>query len=282
MSNSNTRYPFVHQIASANSKKNKILYFVFWAGYLISLILAAIIDSFFKNPVAVFVVFLISVILIVILKFFDFQSLWMKNRSIAELVKGVTWKWISKASPYNKGNTADESEFQKDIEDILMKNSKLLNTTSESNQVFTDYMNEKRALNFTNRYELYKTERAENQINWYKKEVLSLKRRRRIALIVFCLLNLVTIGFMIYGVEEKQFRSTSELLTMASTIMAWSESRHYKELINNYSFASHRITISLSKTISNSSDFERLVEEVESVLSEEQKKWLLNEKTMKL
>ena len=60
MSNSNTRYPFVHQIASANSKKNKTLYFDFWAGYLISLILAAIIDSLFKNSVAVFVAFLIS------------------------------------------------------------------------------------------------------------------------------------------------------------------------------------------------------------------------------
>ncbi len=276
----NTDYPALYKSASIASKNAQRNYYFGIAFILLSLLLASIF-SLFSGSCKIFAILstcslslapLVSLFLIV--KRFD--KTWYTARSIAETIKTITWRYMTRAQPYNKDDANDL--FRTSLRKILRENKECCKhfPPAQTDQI-TEYMSTVRSSSLSNRRALYLNERIENQREWYKGNVNYNKKRATIWVILMVVFQIGAIIFSVLKIYHQNwdYLPTEIFAAAAASVLAWIQAKRFQELSTSYAITTHDISIVKSEysEIISEQQFSDFVGDAESAFSREHTQW---------
>lgn len=107
------------------------------------------------------------------------ERYWYAGRAVAESVKTITWRYISRAEPFQNEDNIAKNNFKQSLKMILEQNrdvcSKLTDYADEEH--FTEAMNKYRRLPLEERKKNYSENRVKNQRIWYAKKAKFNKKK---------------------------------------------------------------------------------------------------------
>lgn len=207
------------------------------------------------------------------------QEVWYGARALAESIKTMTWRYVMRAEPYNLSDQEARSHFLANLRKLLDANKKIssLAAPSEAREEITKKMSEIRAFNLQERKINYRTGRIDDQRKWYTKKSRFNKVRSSVFLGIIILLYIVMIGFSIArpGYPDVDYWPTDVLLTIASSLLAWTQTKRYQELSASYSLTVREINLLEAELPQSDSekDFSDFVGDSENAFSREHTQW---------
>lgn len=226
--------------------------------------------------------FLISLGILIWLKFENPDEIYYNGRAVAESVKTRTWRWMMQAHPYNSETISEriEKEFISDLKSILNQNRALsgyLIHNVEVGETITEEMRKIRSLSLKERIKVYKTERISNQSSWYSKKSILNKRRAKQWFSASVILHSLAILMLLYRIRDPLINLPIEVVaTSASAVLTWLQAKKHNELKSSYSLAAHEIVLikGEAESIFTEKDFSEFVINSEAAFSREHTQWV--------
>lgn len=277
--------PALFQAADNASLTAQSHYYFAVKSYLFLLIIAALISFYYPTDLigalASVTLFLITLCILIWLKFHKPEDTWYNGRAVAESVKTRTWRWVMKAEPYDNDVPDEQSrkEFLLDLRSILDQNRSLsghLQTERTNGDAISIQMSDIRNLSFEERLNIYKNERVKNQADWYSKKSLFNKRRAKQWFIVSVILHAIAIALLLWRITDPTLSLPIEVVaTGASAVLTWLQAKKHNELNSSYSLAAHEIVLikSEAESVESEKSFSDFVVNSESAFSREHTQW---------
>lgn len=260
------------------------------------LILAAILSSirpgtgawstclFAATPVLLFV----ALIARVLTELVGFDKKWFSRRAIAESVKGLTWRYMTRAKPYDGDPNSEEidKEFLKDLREIRdsqLEGAKELGKQITSGDDITQPMRDIRGMPFDERKSRYNRERVVDQKEWYSKKAISNARSRAFWFWSSIILEgiAVVLAFLLTHKPPLPFNPVAILIAVVAVVIAWTQIRKHRELSQSYSL----VVLELGQIsamyvhVDSEPKLSDYVENAEEVISKEHTMWLAKRET---
>lgn len=260
-------------------------YYFALKSYLSLLVIAALISFYYPTDLfgalSSVILFLITLCILIWLKVQKPEDTWYNGRAVAESVKTRTWRWVMKAEPYDN-DVPDEQirkEFLSDLKSILDQNRSLsghLEPKKTNGNAISTEMSDIRELPFEERLNIYKTQRVNNQADWYAKKSLLNKRRAKQWFIVSVVLHAIAISLLLWRITDPALSLPIAIVaTVASAVLTWLQAKKHNELNSSYSLAAHEIVLIKGEAESVDSDraLSSFVVNSESAFSREHTQW---------
>lgn len=204
---------------------------------------------------------------------------WYSARAVAESIKTITWRYVSRSEPFNRADDADRAEFKSKLKQIVTQNRDVagqLPAEAGTLQI-THEMERMRAASLSDRQARYQKERVSDQQEWYASK--SALNRRQMNLF-FWLLMFSTGLAVILAVGKVRFPTVSYWPTdlvvyIATALLSWIQARRFQELSASYALAAHEISLisdEVAKAMSEEA-FSAFVADAESAFSREHTQW---------
>ena len=274
------QYPALYQDASSTAGESQKVFFRFLAGNLASLLLLTIVEivaSESKLWSAVNLVLLLAslgCIFWIALK--KPQEAWYNARALAESVKTMTWRFVTKSEPYFGKLDEDSKHFVENLAKLLNDNSSLGLPAPKVDQV-SEEMKRVRNQTLDERQKYYLKFRVSEQLLWYQTKADSNATQSKYWFGFIVTLHFVAILCTLSGVLEFVNGSSffALFLALASSSMAWLQAKRFQELAASYSLTAH--DISLIKELGQRSmlgqEFSDFVGDAENAFSREHTQW---------
>jgi len=204
---------------------------------------------------------------------------WYSGRAVAESIKTSTWRYISKAEPFDNSDEVDLHNFREKLKAIVEQNKDVagLLTTHLDGLQISEVMNRLRQASVAERLHYYRTYRIIDQQSWYAKKAgtnRKLVNRYFIAL-------LATIGVAIFfSIARVRYPSapywpTDFFVTAAAGVLSWIQAKRFQELSTSYALAAHEISLIRQQAGGNMTDDElsKFVGDAENAFSREHTQW---------
>jgi len=171
---------------------------------------------------------------------------WYAARAVAESVKTVTWRYVTRAEPFGLDDTTSRAHFSRTLHDIVEQNHDVARRfcTDLDGTQMTQRMEELRATAFDARKHAYLEGRIVEQQTWYARKNKTndcLAKRAFAALIIFLaiagVLAICRVRFL-----QSSVWPTDVFVTLAGTVLTWMQARRYSELAAAYSLAAVEIS----------------------------------------
>ena len=277
-------YPALFKSADALSLKAQRQFFGILKTNLVLLVVAAMLSMI---PVSHWIVpFLQALVLFAALGSSVYLATrrpdrdWYAGRAVAESVKTTTWRYITRAEPFDGDDEKARQAFLKRLQSIVKHNEQTaiaLTSGSKESQI-TQEMKSIRAMHLDERRRFYATARISAQREWYSRKSAA---NARLASRFFVALIIVNSAAVVFAVLRMQFVSaaywpTDVLVAAAASLLGWIQARRYTELSASYSLTAHEIGFILedSGLPLSESEFSRYVGDVESAFSREHTQWI--------
>lgn len=205
---------------------------------------------------------------------------WYSARAVAESVKTVTWRYVTRAEPFDSDDASACTHFIDTLNDVVEQNrdvAKRFHTDLDGTQI-TLRINELRQATFDRRKSVYIRERVIDQQNWYARKN---KINNRSAKSWFILLALCITLAGISAICRIQYIQASIWPTdifagLATTILAWSQAKRFSELAASYSLAAYEISMirEQANTVTDDTTLSRYVGDAENAFSREHTQWV--------
>jgi hypothetical protein len=205
---------------------------------------------------------------------------WYSGRAVAESIKTSTWRYISKAEPFDNEDEVDRHNFGLKLNAIVEQNKDVagLLTAHLDGLQISNEMDRLRQAPVAERLDYYRTYRIVDQQNWYAKKANANKRmvnRYFIAL-------LATIGVAIFfSIAKVRYPSTPYwptdfFVTVAAGLLSWIQAKRFQELSASYTLAAHEISLIRQQSGSAMSDeqLSKFVGDAENAFSREHTQWI--------
>ena len=268
-------YPILYKMTSDASANNQKIFFGLLGAYLVVLCVSGVLESFVENQWAFFIPFLLSCFLFALLQIFKFQEKWYNCRAAAESVKCLTWCWIMGADTFPRGNP--EKKFKDEIHEMYKSVKSLIRLPDDcggGDSFITSKMREVRCSSLDEKKDFYKKYRYEDQKKWYaSKGKLNAKKHKQ-SLVIFFVLYAIVFGLFLYNIVQNKNVPTSYMLTIASAIVTWMETKRFNDLKNAYTVTSCDIQMmSSADNIEDEKEFAKYVKNCENAFSREHVRW---------
>ena len=279
-------YPSLYTAADETSKNAQKIYFFLLMIYLIFLVVGATVSLYWnQNSTAAIIsaiTFFITLGILLYLNVKKPNDIWYNGRAVAESVKTRTWRWTMRADPYcsNTNLAQSKAEFLNDLRAILKQNRKLtesIDWSSNINTAISDRMLDIRNKSIEERFEIYKTDRIEDQRTWYSKKAKLNKRRSDQWFIVSIVLHSLAILLLLLRIKNPLSNFPIEIIaTIASGVLTWVQAKKFNELHSSYSLTAHEIVLIKSETLPviDEEHFSEFVINTESAFSREHTQWV--------
>lgn len=277
--------PGLYQSADSASLDAQSTYFWGLRCYLVLLVVAALVSFLWPKEswaaITSALLFLGTLGILVFLRVKRPDDQWYNGRAVAESVKTRSWRWCMRAPPYSdvENNDIVAREFINDLKAILKQNrglSDVLKSDAGIQEPITQVMRDIRALNVSDRLELYKKQRIDNQAKWYAKKSQFNKRRARQWFWVSVVLHIIAIALLIYRVKDPAISLPVEVIaTAAGAVLTWLQARKHNELNSSYALTAHEIMLIKGEALSIETE-DKLSEFVfnsETAFSREHTQW---------
>jgi len=277
--------PGLYQSADRASLGAQSTYFWGLRLYLFLLVIAALVSYLWPDNsygvIASVLLFLITLGILIYLRVNRPDDQWYNCRAVAESVKTRSWRWCMRAEPY--GDASDKQvvakQFINDLKAILKQNrslSEVLQSGEGIKEPISPTMEHIRKLSVEERLELYKTQRIDNQANWYSLKSIFNKKRARQWFWVSVFLHGLAICFLIYRVKDPTFKLPVEVVaTAAGAVLTWLQAKKHNELNSSYALTAHEIMLIKGEALSVKTEKElsEFVFNSETAFSREHTQW---------
>ncbi|WP_342154602.1 DUF4231 domain-containing protein [Methylorubrum sp. SB2] len=276
-------YPALYQSSNAQSAQSQN-----WSIYaLLSNFACIVISSILSTinyPSSIFAIFqtvilLIGLCITIYLAIGKPQQSWYGTRALAESIKTITWRYMTRAEPYNVPDADADRNFLSNLKVLVSTNHQLTSSTlpvSNAEEI-TSKMREIRNNSLVERVKLYMDSRVEDQRKWYISKSSYNKTMSRVWLSVIILVYILLIGFAVArpAFPDYSYWPTDVLLTLASSFLAWTQTKRYQELAASYALTAHEISLLKATAITHFSEeqFSVFVSDAENAFSREHTQW---------
>lgn len=207
------------------------------------------------------------------------EKIWYAARALAESVKTLCWRYVSRAEPFDSDDRAAAELLRIRLAATLSQNRALASKFSDGLDApqVTDVMRHMRNEPLHVRMKTYAEARIRNQRQWYAAKARFNRIRSRRFFISLIVVN----GFAVISAllrvrfPEFEFWPTDMLITISAAIVAFSQARRHSELAASYSLTAHEIGIIQEKLVDvdGEVDFSRFVGDAENAFSREHTQW---------
>lgn len=277
-------YPALFQAASELSAQSQKVFFRAFLGNLALLVVATFI-SIANSPYAQ-VAILQAMVLFGALACATYlfvgrpDQRWYGGRAVAESIKTLTWRYVSRAEPFDQTNAIDRHQFGLKLRAIIEQNrevSSLLTSHLAAEQIAPE-LDLLRNASTDSRLDFYRVHRIVEQQTWYaKKASLNSRMVKR-----FFIALIVTISIAMFFAIAKikyptaPFWPTDLFVTGAAGLLSWIQAKRFQELSASYTLTAHEISLIRQAASGPMTDAElsRFVGDAENAFSREHTQWV--------
>lgn len=213
----------------------------------------------------------------------QFERKWFAFRAVAESIKSLAWQYATACGDFNESNLDASKLFLqriKRIKEIFQINPDPATISIESSNDLKQSMVETREMEWQNKRNIYIKERLEDQIKWYTNKAKINKKRSDLydSTIIFLQILGILISLVLLFIHPivNGAPALAFTVTLIVSIIGWSRSKQYAELVEPYLNAAREIN-DIRQEIElagREADFKKLVEEAEQAISREHTMWL--------
>lgn len=210
-----------------------------------------------------------------------FEDDWYIGRALAESIKSLTWKYLTKGEPFGTDSSNEEIDrkFIELIKELLKENKSFLKVSYKEDDGIniTNRMREIRSLNFSDRKSIYVQERVKNQQEWYKTKSNFNKEQSSILFWTIIIFQTLALIYSLYLIAfPNSFNFVPLVTTLSASVLTWLQVKQHQELSQSYAVAANDINLILSQVpyIDSEDKFEIFVADSENAFSREHTLWI--------
>ena len=204
---------------------------------------------------------------------------WYAGRAVAESVKTITWRYVSRAEPFQTEDMIAKNDFKQSLRMIFEQNqdvcSKLIDYANQ--EQFTVVMQEMRSSSLDNRKNNYCEKRIRDQREWYAKKAAFNKKKANLFFWGLIIANFIGVVLAILKVAEINpiYLPVDVIITLAASLLSWIQAKRFTELSASYALTAHEIGFINEQiaTINSEDDFSKFVGDAENAFSREHTQW---------
>lgn len=205
------------------------------------------------------------------------QTIWYSTRALAESIKTISWKYVSRAEPFNVSTVESSVKFRSMVSEILRANdeAKALRFESAHTDLITESMVQIRESNLDSRKGIYLTDRVDDQLKWYKRKSSwnDLRSKGWYTGLIFISLIVLSISFakLRYNFEV----SVDWMFSIPIAVLGWIQLKRFQELASSYSLTAHEIVFAKNELaqVNREDQFSDFVGNTENAFSREHTQW---------
>lgn len=206
---------------------------------------------------------------------------WYSARSLAESLRTITWRYVTRAEPFHEDSDVAKVKFINAVKKITNQNQdlKLLISCDINENLISSEMESLRNGTLQRRKSAYLGSRIESQLEWYKKNSRTNNLMSNILFSIVILLNIVAVILAAsrLGYVEEKIWPTDVIVTIAIGLVGWIQVKKYSELSASYSLTASEITqIKIDYflyPIKDEKTFSNFVGDTENAFSREHTQW---------
>lgn len=277
-------FPALYRSADSLSLKSQKHFFRALGTHLLVLIIATLLPLIFSQTPGSYaiqaVVLLFALGCSIYLAKERPDRYWYAGRAVAESIKTITWRYISKAEPFQA--TDDEiakSEFRNSLKLIVEQNKEICQQLTDylADEQITSVMQNNRSRNLEERKKYYQEHRIKNQLSWYAKKAKFNKDKARIFFWILIISNIISV---ILAVAKIVYPTTSfpidVFIAISASLLSWIQAKRYTELSASYALTAHEISLINEQSLNATTDeeFSIFVGDAENAFSREHTQWV--------
>jgi len=242
-------------------------------------------NSGLKTVVAILGLILLigSLCLTIFIYLNEFEKLWYGGRAVAESVKTLAWRYMTRAEPFDAALTPKKADgrLTKSLAEILTNRKHLAGIFGGdlgSAPQITDQMREVRSLDTVTRKSIYLAQRIDGQRKWYSNKARDNQRAKGVwfaAVIVSQGLALLAAAFLVAH-PDSPVSLTGIFTTLASAFLAWMQLKRNQELAQSYGLAAHELGLihARGEHVQTEEELSIYVSDAENAISREHTLWV--------
>ena len=206
------------------------------------------------------------------------DRVWFDGRAVAESAKAATWRYMMSMTPYNDGSS--RARFVGGLKEIRCARESVATALARQRDASggpSEFMETvRREWAFEDRRKFYIAARLEDQRDWYGGRARKNGEWEEYTFWWFVGLQVVAVvaavAKLVFGWPVS---IVPVLMTVAAALIAWGETKRYRELARSYAVARDELEDqrATAKTITGEVAFVEFIETVEETISREHAMW---------
>jgi hypothetical protein len=210
-----------------------------------------------------------------------YERKWFDCRAVAESVKSLTWRYVTKADPFEK--LADDQAARAFVASIGKARAEretskaaLAAQPVQDLEIITARMHQIRMATARERAKVYFRDRLQHQQAWYGQRATAAAQSESRWFWTTSILQAVTMVAAVYVAASKATVSPlSVLTTVVAGATAWARAKRFGDLAQSYRVAEHELAALRGQepSVDDDAAVAKWVEEVELLISREHMMW---------
>jgi hypothetical protein len=209
-----------------------------------------------------------------------FEKTWFAGRALAESVKTMSWRYMTRTEPFDCNQAQADERFIKVLRELLDKGDEICGTLGDdeaSADQITAKMRSVRALDTGKRKSIYSASRVQDQRNWYANKSKA-NRKARAKWFQFVILMQVLAGITALigiGFPDSKWTVVPIFASAASAAFAWMQVKQHQELAQAYALAAHDLGLVQEQlnSVNTEKELSDFVGDAENSISREHTLW---------
>jgi hypothetical protein len=277
-------FPGIYQAADTLSGNAQAHFFTALVLNLLSLVLAAVVSvvnyPHWVSAVVQAVLLAGAMASSVYLALVRPERLWYSGRAVAESIKTLVWRYVSRAEPFHEADDVSKKLLLEKLQQVVKQNKAIsdkLITHLKEKQI-SDMMVQLRSGSFDERRNTYIQHRINDQLAWYEKKAKFNKRASSRFFATLVLINAIALLSALIKIANVQYQyfPTDILIAIAASLLTWMQAKRFSELSASYALTANEIGIVREQADDLVSDdaLSSFVGDAENAFSREHTQWV--------
>ena len=277
-----TEFPALYRATDDTSKRTQKIYYYALSIIIISLVGASVASLFsgdYKFSAILSVVLLsLAPLLSLFLAAKRYDRTWYMARAVAESIKTMSWRYMMRAEPYDNDTARSllTTDFRRMLREVKEFAHRLSSASADSDQI-TEYMDNLKSSDLSNRMAIYLKDRIDEQRTWYTKKAAYNKRMAtRWFWIMFTFqIAAVTAAALRITYSDFMYFPTEIFATAAASVLAWIQAKRFQDLGTSYIITAQEIGLvrAAHSEVEGEEQFSKFVGDAENAFSREHTQW---------
>ena len=203
----------------------------------------------------------------------SYERTWYGGRAVAESVKTLAWRYMTRAEPFT------DDAFLDRLKEILAHGATLnVKVSGTGADQITKRMRDMRDSSLETRRELYARCRIADQRDWYAGKATANERAENKFFVAMLLADGLAVIAAVAHIIWPMFvvNPTGMFATIAAAVLAWLQVRRHQELAQSYAIAAQELAIIHGKAehIESEEELATFVADAENAISREHTLWV--------
>jgi hypothetical protein len=277
-------FPALYRSANELSLQSQRHFFHALRAHLITLVLAAVLSIVNLPHWSVAAAQLLALLCALGCSIYLFarrpDRFWYAGRAVAESIKTITWRYVSRAEPFHGDDATARNDFRHTLKQIVEQNREVCQSLTEhlDGQQFTLAMEQMRTRSLEERRATYAEFRIRDQLTWYAKKAAFNRRMSRNFFWALMGVNAIAVVCAVLRIVYvcQPFWPTDIFVAMAAGVLSWMQAKRFSELAASYALAAHEIALINEQSLlpDTLEKFSLFVGDAENAFSREHTQWV--------